>query len=1568
MEMSALSWLNPLKKNNTPIRLVNIRFPLIAFTLIVLASCGKGGGGDDNDDNVNSACGFTPDKSIAAEFERLDGQLQSLTEQSEELLLRKQQIGQLYDIGQFLQDGNFQRSVDVSGSTLPFQDLTDIRFDSSFNSEAGSSVQRDAFGAYAGFSVGYRFADFNGRKVAFESTLAVSNLRLRQLSNTQEIIDANKQLAPNSNQFVYGVYEGEVVITVALAAQCGQMSEQDIEAAIDIFSASQTMIASKSQSISGGIDIRSNGRIPIAYLVRAIDETISTPINLNAGIEEGPVIAINWDAVPAISNYRVYYSQNAGFNRDTPNIFSSDVTAAEFELRQGVELGETWHFRAAAVSGGTVGNLSTPLAVTVPVTQPDTALTIDAFAQANGSIKLVWGRPANNDANNYIVMRKESASANWISLANIAQSNPLQNENFQDREYIDTSVQEGTSYDYQMTYENFLSPPSAPLSNIVSVVAPSPVQASRPPEAIVDDVPSVNELQVVRLVGSDSFDPDNDPLSYSWEAVVSNPVSITLQDANSPVATFVAPAIDTPFITVEFELTVSDGVLSDREIVAVTIFNNVLIDPENTLPVVSLSASQTSVLEGDEVTLDASESSDADGDDLSFIWRQISHLELDTGVDGQTGPTATFNAPFEVDDSITLRFLVEVSDGTSTKTGDIAIVVNKRGESRNGLVTAIESLNGSLESEETGYWSFTVTNTSDFVREAVELEAFFPDQVQSVHNNNIEGGGSCSSPGSTVQCDTPNESIRWTIGDLAPGEGRRVGMPAQAQTTLDTQTPVVINAIASDSLGSSAVDSLEINLLDDKHLELRLTTDKNPLITDEDIVYTLTYGFTQPSSQAVNAQLIFDFPVSMTFRSASHSGVLTTADQSGRVTWSLGNLQQGETGTVSVRLRANNDLFSGELIRTSAQIVDDSAQPTPTHANNIVQIIESRPLDIALVSSHNPVANNMPVELYLTVSNNSAQDRENINVAFRLEEDGFNNLSEIQISQNGQCVGSSCERNEWINWSIDQIGAGKSLTFSLSPTVVSAIEEGNAINLLTTYNFNGQQFLQRWQTLEVNNEQQLELALSANESPVTPLQTLRYTLAYLFNQPSAQAEDVELSLQLPDGVVFVQASGGGTFDGSAVNWSLGTLEPGETSGERTVDVTVSSALAAGSQLIAQAAVKDNTSRHAYQSVSVPVAQSKPLDIKISAGNSPVNLNDIQPVQITISNNSSFRRNNVAVQLHYQQEWQSLSGFFISDNGACSGSSCNFAGEFLQWNLPQLESDESKTLSFNPRLNSTVANNIVQIRASVSDASQEQAWANEALLISPLRGAELKVDADKNPVKLGESITLSLHYGVKDSASALSSGLLSMEVPAGLTIVFASDGGTVNGQDVSWTLGSLSPGDSGVVTLLVRVDNNNSQLPGTLLSFNATLVDSNTALSNGTFTSTKMHLPVAQDRPVELDVQFSTATVAPNSSTQIDLTVTNTSTFSRSNIVVNMRYPAEFAALSDTLITGGECPSFACDAGEWVTWTIASLGEGESTTLSLTPTVRPDVPIGTVISIASDVNNAHQHASIRVTEP
>lgn len=163
--------------------------------------------------------------------------------------------------------------------------------------------------------------------------------------------------------------------------------------------------------------------------------------------------------------------------------------------------------------------------------------------------------------------------------------------------------------------------------------------------------------ELVRLDGGDSYDPEEDTLTYAW-TLMSSPSGSGAKLINS---TWADPEI---FIdkdgTYEVMLTVSDGALSDSDTVIITATR------PNDAPTADAGTDQT-VYVGTTVTLNGTGSSDPENDPLSYTWRLVTKP---SGSVASLSDPAAARPTLNADKAGSFTLELTVSDGASTSLPD----------------------------------------------------------------------------------------------------------------------------------------------------------------------------------------------------------------------------------------------------------------------------------------------------------------------------------------------------------------------------------------------------------------------------------------------------------------------------------------------------------------------------------------------------------------------------------------------------------------------------------------------------------------------------------------------------------------------------------------------------------------------------------------------------------------------------------------------------------------------------------------------------------------------------------
>jgi uncharacterized protein (TIGR03382 family) len=192
----------------------------------------------------------------------------------------------------------------------------------------------------------------------------------------------------------------------------------------------------------------------------------------------------------------------------------------------------------------------------------------------------------------------------------------------------------------------------------IADVGPSPLVAS--------EFNAQGQRTIVRFNGSASYDPDGQPLTYTWTQIAGDP--ITLTDANTATPSFEA---DTPYDnTYVFQLVVNDGVENSHPRTLIVTVLNV-----NHLPV-AVATGPATVPERSVATiqLDGSASSDDDGEPLTYRWSQTAGPPV--SLSNPVGIQPTFQTPAVAADTA-FTFELVVNDGyADSAPASVTVVVS----------------------------------------------------------------------------------------------------------------------------------------------------------------------------------------------------------------------------------------------------------------------------------------------------------------------------------------------------------------------------------------------------------------------------------------------------------------------------------------------------------------------------------------------------------------------------------------------------------------------------------------------------------------------------------------------------------------------------------------------------------------------------------------------------------------------------------------------------------------------------------------------------------------------------
>lgn len=350
----------------------------------------------------------------------------------------------------------------------------------------------------------------------------------------------------------------------------------------------------------------------------------------------------------------------------------------------------------------------------------------------------------------------------------------------------------------------------------------------------------------------------------------------------------------------------------------------------------------------------------------------------------------------------------------------------------------------------------------------------------------------------------------------------------------------------------------------------------------------------------------------------------------------------------------------------------------------------------------------------------------------------------------------------------------------------------------------------------------------ASSITAKPGETVEYRLSYT-NAGDAAATNVVVSDPIPPNTTFVSCSNDCTRTGdpvTAVSWSLGTVQPGDTV-VRTFQVRIADPVPDGEETIRNVGTVDTTEEPPTDSPPVIVTVIQPPRSSlakavrnVTAGEAftatgptatTAKPGDSIEYRLTYANSGGSAATNVVVS-----DPVPANSTFVS----CSDG-CTVADGVITWNLGTIAAGDGKAVTFVVALAPSFPSGSTPVRntGTVDTAEEPPKNSNETTVTvtaaprSELAKAVRNVTAGEaftatgptstaaNP---GDSIEYRLSYANTGDAPA-GDVVLTDALPAHSTFVSCSDGCTVADGVITWNLGTIAAGAGKTVTFLTTLD-------------------------------------------------------------------------------------------------------------------------------------------------------------------
>jgi len=848
--------------------------------------------------------------------------------------------------------------------------------------------------------------------------------------------------------------------------------------------------------------------------------------------------------------------------------------------------------------------------------------------------------------------------------------------------------------------------------------------------------------------------------------------------------------------------------------------------------------------------------------------------------------------------------------------------------------------------------TFTITNSGGSSIQGLTMQAVLPMAIDPFLDAFATAGGRCGI--NQVNTCNPGDTISWNfLGGLDPGTGITLHVPAILSVGTPNGTPIAFSAHASATgLEAIAAYSAEVQSAIAYPYDLAIEQDSDPVQPGARLTYTMTYGFRAVVGQA-NSVLRLHAPNGTTVVSASDGG---TAVAGGDIEWGLGTLKPGDGGVRRLTVQVDASTPVGSLLPAQATI-RRSDNSGAKRANLVGRVQAAQALRLAIETAPDPARPGDSVDESVTITNPSTSG-----AGATLEvvvEDLVDSFVDNTTLGGGICgafsLGNSCDRRARVRFPV-LVPPKDGITVHLNQ-VISAATQNGAVARFRAYLLNGQNLniTTARSAVRVETAPSWDLTVDEDRDPVGPGDTLTYHLTTRLRPSEPASADGVLSFTLPNDATLVAASDGGMLMDGTVHWDLDALAPG-TAVRRDVTVQVENDVVPASALGAEALVQKANDPLAATRVHLLTRTAAGVPLSLATSISPLPARPGEPLEteLTVTNTGASALSSLRIEARLPDGIDAFSqGQSPSANCSPTTLQCS-PREVIRWTIGgELPAGGSATVRMPPLVSAGDADGTLlhfQLRATDlggGPTDGRNSVLSRTVVVEAAPSFDLALTASPNPVTPGQMLTYTLHYGRLAAASA-TAAVLHLQLPPNVYFVSATGGGVAVGDDAAeWNLGALAGGEEGSVELSSVVD---AVLPGTALHAGATLRDSGD-LESGEQAEV---VTIAGTAPLAFAISAAPDPVAPGGLLTISLSVTNNGTGTYGNLSVEGLVPQEANTFLDNTTTGhGSCGGFSfnnCPPGTRVAWNIPSVGPHETVTVSMPPTIRANVPSGTVIPL------------------
>ncbi len=274
--------------------------------------------------------------------------------------------------------------------------------------------------------------------------------------------------------------------------------------------------------------------------------------------------------------------------------------------------------------------------------------------------------------------------------------------------------------------------------------------------------------------------------------------------------------------------------------------------------------------------------------------------------------------------------------------------------------------------------------------------------------------------------------VSWSIGTLNAGASSSVQMVVRVASPLANGT-VITNgtySIRCNETPAVAGAAISTTVSSSPTLTITKTDAPDPVTAGSNVTYTLSYSNTG-NANATGVVVSDTVPANTTFVSATGGGTLA----SGVVSWSIGTLNAGASGSVQMVVRVASPLANGTLITNGTYSIRCNETPAVAGAAISTTVGSAPVLALTLADAPDPVAAGGNITYTISFANTGNANATGVVVSDTVPA----NTTFVSAT------GGGTPASGVVSWSIGTLNAGTSGSVQLVVRVASPLANGTLI-------------------------------------------------------------------------------------------------------------------------------------------------------------------------------------------------------------------------------------------------------------------------------------------------------------------------------------------------------------------------------------------------------------------------------------------------------------------------------------------------------------------------------------------